>query len=160
MQMQKTIQHMFKQAENRLLYARELKQKVSENTDPSGVGKINEDIDALMQEFEKLNIEVEVKMRSIDAVRWILYIFLNFWSQYCTPLQKWQEKLCTRVTKLQEIDTVRLNLEEWLEEIEQNIKTEEENELLANELTEKILCYEKFKSFSAEIIQHAEMVSF
>jgi len=56
----KVIRQTLEQGQNRLRYIMELKEKVVLSTEPQGNVKIEEDIENLKQEFDKLSNKIQV----------------------------------------------------------------------------------------------------
>lgn len=94
----KNLRQGFESGQNKLRYLLELNEKVIMNTEQSGAVKIQEDTDALKQDYEDL-------LNQMNDIK---------------------QKLVNRLTKLEEIFKMYKLLQEWLEEVEPSLKTSSE----------------------------------
>lgn len=94
----KNLRQGFETGQNKLRYLLELKEKVIMNTEQNGAAKIQEDTEALKQDFDKLLID-------LNDVR---------------------QKLANRLAQLEEIFKLYKILLEWLEDIEPSVKASDE----------------------------------
>ena len=90
----KNLRQGFESGQNKLRYLLELNEKVIMNTEQSGAVKIQEDTDALKQDYEDL-------LNQMNDVK---------------------QKLMNRLTKLEEIFKMYKLLQEWIEEVEPSLK--------------------------------------
>ncbi|CAD6999864.1 unnamed protein product [Ceratitis capitata] len=94
----KNLRQGFESGQNKLRYLLELKEKVAMNTEQSGAIKVQEDTDALKQDFDKL-------LEDMNDVR---------------------QQLANRLTQLEEVYKLLKLLTEWLEDVEPSVKTSDE----------------------------------
>ncbi|EDW28702.1 GL18807 [Drosophila persimilis] len=94
----KNLRQGFETGQNKLRYLLELKEKVIMNTEQNGAAKIQEDTEALKQDFDKLLVD-------LNEVR---------------------QKLANRLAQLEEIFKLYKILIEWLDETEPSVKASDE----------------------------------
>ncbi|KAL4710682.1 hypothetical protein ACJJTC_003318, partial [Scirpophaga incertulas] len=123
----KMLRQSLEQGQNKLRYLLELKEKVIMNTEQSGAAKIQEDTDNLKQEFDKL----------------------------IADLQEVRNKLTSRASQFDDISKVHKLLNEWLDDIDHKIQSDDS---LLNDLSEKKAKLEKFKTFCRDIDSHNDLV--
>ena len=124
----KEIRTCMEQGQNKLRYLQDLKERVIINTDPSGVETIETQISGLKQDFESLMNEVhEVK-----------------------------NNLNSRFDLLGDLTKSNKLLNEWLDDTENKVKTENE---LFNDLGEKRASLEKYKTIEKDIASYSLTVN-
>ncbi|KAK3930234.1 Nesprin-1 [Frankliniella fusca] len=125
----KAIRQSLEQGQNKLRYALELKEKVILNTEQSGAAKIQEDVENLKQEFEKLSAEVN----------------------------ELRQRLTQRQAQLEELSKAHKHLQQWLAELEVAVSGAGSSQLL-NELSDKRAALEKLRSVLRDIAGHSDAV--
>lgn len=71
-----------------------------------------------------------------------------------------RQKLTNRASQLEEIHKANKLLSDWLKELESKVTSDDNNDLLYNDLSEKRANLEKFRSLLREIASHSELVGF
>lgn len=120
MQVVKGIRTSLEQGQNKLRYLLELKEKVIMNTEQAGAAKIQEDTENIKQDMEKL-------LNDVNDIR---------------------NKLANRAAQLEELVKLHKLLQDWLQDIEQQIQIEDG---YLNDLSEKKAKLEKFKTIQKEL---------
>lgn len=79
-----TLRNSLEQGQNRLRYALELREKVVLNTEPSGAHKIQEDMETLKTEFDKVLTDIMVII--IIIIRSSVIFFVEIYSFFLSTL--------------------------------------------------------------------------
>lgn len=127
LQVVKGIRTSLEQGQNKLRYILELKERVIMNTEQAGAAKIQEDTENLRQDMEKLLLDVN-EMRT---------------------------KLSSRAAQLEDIAKAHKMLLDWLQDIENQLQSDEG---YLNDLSEKKAKLEKYRNIQREIGSHNELV--
>lgn len=123
----KTLKNNLEHEQNKLRYLLELKEKVILNTDPEGATSINEDMDNLQADFDKL-------LNAIASVR---------------------ATLTNKLTDVEELSKRLLGFDQWLHELE-SILNKDLGKVPAD-FVDKLSNVEKFRGIQRDIVAHKEL---
>ena len=125
----KGMKQTIEQGQNKLRYVLELKDKIVLSSDKEGASKINEDTEALKNDFDKLVADI----------------------------QEARQKLTARYAIVEEIEKLHNQIVDWLNEITGTIESTDANDF--GDLSEKRAHLEKLKSLVQEVSIQGEMLS-